>query len=190
MRTSCVRAFEAQNPDYAATVAASFARQGLMQTLGIKLVEVTPGACILAAPADPRLTQQQGLFHGALIGAMLDCAGGYAAYSLMPPESEILTTEYKVNFIAAAEGERLIARGPVVKPGRTLTVTMAEAFCARGRRKPVRGDAAVADPGAAAALSSPAGARRTPSPGNGASFDDAIFADLVRRTTRISREAP
>lgn len=123
--------FEAQNPDYAAAVAASFARQGLMQTLGIELLEVTPGACVLAAAADQRLTQQQGFFHGGLIGAMLDCAGGYAAYSLMPPGSEVLTTEYKVNFIAAADGERLIARGRVLKPGRTLTVTMAEAFCAR-----------------------------------------------------------
>jgi uncharacterized protein (TIGR00369 family) len=123
--------FEAPNPDYAAMVAASFARQGLMQTLGIELLEVTPGTCVLAAPADPRLTQQQGFFHGALIGAMLDCAGGYAAYSLLPPGSEVLTTEYKVNFIAAAAGERLIARGRVLKPGRTLTVTMAEAFCAR-----------------------------------------------------------
>jgi uncharacterized protein (TIGR00369 family) len=126
-----MRPFEAQNPDYAAMVAASFARQGLMQALGIELVEVTPGACILSAAADPRLTQQQGFFHGALIGAMLDCAGGYAAYSLMPPESEVLTTEYKVNFIAAAAGERLIARGRVLKPGRTLTVTMAEVFSAR-----------------------------------------------------------
>ena len=71
--------FAAQNPHYAATVAASFSRQGLMQALGIELVEVTPGACVLAAAADPRLTQQQGLFHGGLIGAMLDSAGGYAA---------------------------------------------------------------------------------------------------------------
>ena len=62
---------------------------------------------------------------------MLDCAGGYAAYSLMPPGSEVLTTEYKVNFLAAAEGERLIARGRVIRPGRTLTVATAEAFCER-----------------------------------------------------------
>ena len=123
--------YESENPDYAATVAASFARQGLMRALGIELVEVTPGACVLSAAADPRLTQQQGFFHGALIGAMLDCAGGYAAYSLMPPGSEVLTTEYKVNFIAAAAGERLIARARVLKPGRTLTVTMAQAFCAQ-----------------------------------------------------------
>jgi uncharacterized protein (TIGR00369 family) len=123
--------FEASNPDFAAVVRASFARQGLMHALGIELVEVTPGACVLRAGADPRLTQQQGYFHGALVGAMLDSAGGYAAYSLMPPGSEVLTTEYKVNFIAAAEGERLIARGRVIKPGRTLTIAMAEAFCER-----------------------------------------------------------
>jgi uncharacterized protein (TIGR00369 family) len=123
--------FQPENPDYAAMVAASFAKQGLMQALGIELVEVTPGGCVLAAAADPRLTQQQGFFHGALIGAMLDCAGGYAGHSLMPPGSEVLTTEYKVNFIAAAAGERLIARGRVIRPGRTITVTMAEAFSVR-----------------------------------------------------------
>jgi uncharacterized protein (TIGR00369 family) len=121
--------FEAQNPDFAAVVAASFARQGLMQALGIELMEVTPGACVLGAAADPRLTQQQSLFRGAVIGAMLDSAGGYAGYSLMPAGTEVLTTEYKINFIAAAAGERLIARGWVIKPGRTITVTMAEAFC-------------------------------------------------------------
>ena len=63
---------------------------------------------------------------------MLDSAGGYAAYSLMPRGSEVLTTEYKVNFVAAADGERLVVRGKVVKPGRTLTVSTAEAFCERG----------------------------------------------------------
>jgi uncharacterized protein (TIGR00369 family) len=123
--------FEAPNPDFAAVVAASFARQGLMRALGVELVEVAPGACVLRAAADPRLTQQQGYFHGALIGAMLDCAGGYAAFSLMPPGSEVLTTEYKVNFIAAAEGDRLIARGRVIRPGRTLTIALAEAYCER-----------------------------------------------------------
>lgn len=124
--------FVPQNPDYAAVVAASFARQGLMRGLGIELVEVTPGRCVLQVAHHADLLQQHGYFHGALIGAMLDCAGGYAAYSLMPPGSEVLTAEYKVNFLAAAEGDRLIVRGKVVKPGRTLTVTTAEAFCAQG----------------------------------------------------------
>jgi uncharacterized protein (TIGR00369 family) len=124
--------FTPLNPDYASVVAQSFARQGLMQALGIELKEVRPGRCVLVADRHPGLLQQQGYFHGALIGAMLDCAGGYAAYSLMPPQSEVLTTEYKVNFLAAAEGERLVARGKVVKPGRTLTVTSVEAFCVQG----------------------------------------------------------
>jgi uncharacterized protein (TIGR00369 family) len=80
---------------------------------------------------DPGLLQQHGYFHGALIGAMLDSAGGYAGYSLMPRDSEVLTTEYKVNFLAGALGERLVVRAKVVKPGRTFTVTTAEAFCLR-----------------------------------------------------------
>lgn len=123
--------FTPQNPDYASVVAQSFARQGLMQALGIELVEVAPGRCVLQAGHSPDLLQQEGYFHGALIGAMLDCSGGYAGYSLMPPGSEVLTTEYKVNFLAAAQGDRLVARGKVIKPGRSLTITMAEAFCER-----------------------------------------------------------
>jgi uncharacterized protein (TIGR00369 family) len=123
--------FEPQNPDFASVVRASFARQGLMQALGIEMTEVGPGHTTLEAAADPRLTQQQGFFHGALIGALLDCAGGYAAHSLMPPGAEVLSTEYKINFLAAARGERLIARGRVIKPGRRLTVASAEAFCRR-----------------------------------------------------------
>ena len=123
--------FQPQNPEFAAVVRASFARQGLMRALGIELADIGPGTCVLEAAAHSSLTQQQGFFHGALIGAMLDCAGGYAAYSLMPPGTDVLTTEYKVNFVAAAEGERLITRGRVIKPGRKLTVASAEAFCRR-----------------------------------------------------------
>lgn len=127
--------FTPSNPDYADVVAASFRKQGLMQALGIRLVEVRPGRCVLVAGQDPSLLQQHGYFHGALIGAMLDCAGGYAAHSLMPPDSEVLTTEYKVNFLTAAEGERLLVRGKVVKSGRTLTVASAEAFCVQGAKE-------------------------------------------------------
>jgi uncharacterized protein (TIGR00369 family) len=123
--------FAPQNPDFAAVVRASFARQGLMQALGITLVEVAPGRTTLEAVADPRLTQQHGFFHGAVIGAMLDSAGGYAAYSLMPPGSDVLTTEYKINFVAAAKGDMLIARGRVIRPGARLTIASAEAFCRR-----------------------------------------------------------
>jgi uncharacterized protein (TIGR00369 family) len=121
--------FAPQNPDYQSDVRASFAEQRLMHVLGIELVDLAPGQCVLEVSADSRLSQQHGYFHGALIGAVLDCAGGYAALSLMPPASEVLTTEYKINFVAAARGERLIARGRVIKPGRTLTVCQAEASC-------------------------------------------------------------
>lgn len=124
--------FEPADPDYADVVRASFGQQGLMQALGIELAEVSPGECVLEAAADPKLGQQHGYFHGALIGAMLDCAGGYAALSLMPPGSDVLTTEYKINFLTAASGARLVARGRVIKPGRTLIVAMAEAFCQAG----------------------------------------------------------
>jgi len=121
--------FTPQNPALATAVAESFAKQGLMKALGIELAQVTPGHCVLVARHHDGLLQQHGYFHGALIGAMLDSAGGYAGYSLMPPGTEVLTTEYKVNFLAAARGERIVVRGKVVKPGRTLTVTTAEAFC-------------------------------------------------------------
>jgi len=83
--------FTPQNQDFAAVVSASFARQGLMKALGIELAEVKPGACVLVAGHQDALLQQHGYFHGALIGAMLDSAGGYAGHSLMPPGSEVLT---------------------------------------------------------------------------------------------------
>jgi uncharacterized protein (TIGR00369 family) len=124
--------FEPMTPDFARIVNASFEKQGLMRALGIELSRIEPGLCELRASFGPQLSQQHGYFHGALIGAALDCAGGYAALSLMPPGSEVLTTEYKINFIAAAEGEALLARGRVIRPGRTLTVTESEALCLNG----------------------------------------------------------
>jgi uncharacterized protein (TIGR00369 family) len=124
--------FEPLNPKFAQSVAASFARQGLMRALGIELGRIEPGLCELRAAFRAEVSQQHGYFHGALVGAALDSAGGYAALSLMPAGSEVLTTEYKINFIAAAEGEALLARGRVIRPGRTLTVTQAEAFCLNG----------------------------------------------------------
>lgn len=124
--------FEPAHADYARHVADSFDKQGLMQALGIELAKVEPGLCELRAPFVPALSQQHGYFHGALVGAALDSAGGYAALSLLPPGVEVLTTEYKINFVAAAKGEELIARGRVIKPGRKLIVTQAEAHCVDG----------------------------------------------------------
>lgn len=121
-----------RNPDYAQAVAASFARQGLMQSLGVRLERVAPGLCVLAVDYAPALGQQHGLFHGAVLGALGDTAGGYAAYSMMPPGSEVLSVEYKINFLAPAAGELLTATGRVLRPGRTLTVSAVELAVTRG----------------------------------------------------------
>jgi uncharacterized protein (TIGR00369 family) len=125
---------EPRDPDFAAVVAASFARQGLMRSLGFTLVRIEPGLCELSAPFSPEVSQQHGYFHGALISAALDSAGGYAALSLMPPGSEVLSAEFKVNFVAPARGDELNATGRVIKPGRTLTITEVRAFCRDGHR--------------------------------------------------------
>ncbi|MDX1540712.1 MAG: PaaI family thioesterase [Geminicoccaceae bacterium] len=124
--------FEPKNQEFARAVKDSFERQGLMHTLGIRLARVEPGLVELRVPFADRIAQQHGYFHGALIGAALDSAGGYAALTLMPAASEVLSTEYKINFVAAGRGEELIAEGRVIRPGRTITVTEARAWCASG----------------------------------------------------------
>lgn len=123
--------FAPKNQDFARTVKDSFARQGLMHALGIELASVEPGMVELRVPFSERVAQQHGCFHGAVIGAAMDSAGGYAALSLLPPGSEVLSTEYKINFVAAAAGEELLAQGEVIRPGRTLTITQVRAFCSK-----------------------------------------------------------
>ncbi len=114
--------FAPNNPDYAEQVRASFARQAFMTHIGAELVDVSPGACVIQLSHRRELTQQHGYVHGGAIGAIVDSAMGYAGYSLAPPGSSVLTVEYKLNLVAPAAGERLIARGEVIKAGRTLTV--------------------------------------------------------------------
>ena len=110
------------NPDFAAVVRASFARQGLMTTLGARLFAIAPGHVVIEATLVPSLTQQQGLFHGGVVGALADSAGGYAALSLMPAGAEVVTVEYKINFMRGAIGPLLRATGHVLRLGRTLSV--------------------------------------------------------------------
>jgi len=126
-----VSEFEPNNPDFVAAVKRSFDRQGLMRTLGIEIARIEPGMVELRVPFSERVAQQHGYFHGALIGAAMDSAGGYAGLSLMPPGSEVLSTEYKINFVAASAGEALFACGRVIKPGRSITVTEVRAWCLR-----------------------------------------------------------
>ena len=114
--------FEPRDPDFVARVRADFARQGLMATLGANLVNVAPGAVTITLPFRADLTQQHGYLHAGVVTAIVDSACGYAALSLLPAGVEVLTVEYKVNFLAPATGPVFVARGRVTRPGRTLTV--------------------------------------------------------------------
>ena len=113
-------------------VRTSFAKQGLMITLGARLESVSPGFVEIAVSPHPAILQQHGFVHGGVVSAIADSAAGYAALSLMPPDTGVLTTEFKINFLAPAEGEHIVARGRVVKAGRTLTLTQAEVFAKTG----------------------------------------------------------
>lgn len=118
--------FTAPDPDFAKRVEKSFATQGIMATIGARLTRIEPGYCEIELPYSDAVSQQHGFFHGGAIGTIADSAGGYAAFSLMDASDGVLTVEYKLNLMAPARGERLIARGRVLRPGRTLTVTRAE----------------------------------------------------------------
>lgn len=105
----------------------SFNRQGLMTTLGARLIDVQPGRVQIEIPYSPGLTQQHGFFHAAALTAAADTAGGYAALSLMDTQDDVLAVEFKVNLLRPAVGERLVATATVLKSGRTLTVCRVDA---------------------------------------------------------------
>jgi uncharacterized protein (TIGR00369 family) len=117
-------------------VAASLARQGMMQHLGVRLLAVGPGTVTLALPYAERVTQQQGGFHGGAMGALADIAGGYAALTVAPEGMEVTTVEYKINFLSAFQGGELQATGRVTKAGKRIIVTTAEVvhIAADGKR--------------------------------------------------------
>ena len=107
-------------------VEASFLRQGMMQHLGARLVRVELGLCEIALPYSDRVTQQQGGFHGGAMGALADIAGGYAALTVIVPDMEVTTVEYKINFLAGFNDGELRAIGKVAKAGKRIIVTTAE----------------------------------------------------------------
>lgn len=124
--------FQPRDPDFERRVRASFARQAAMRTLGATLERVAPGEVDVALPFRADLTQQHGFLHAGVITTIVDSACGYAAFSLMPADAAVLSIEFKLNLLAPAKGERLIARGRVLKPGRTITVCEGEAFMRTG----------------------------------------------------------
>lgn len=124
---------KALNPEFEAAVRASFARQGFMATLGASLVEVLPGSVTIEVPHADTITQQQGFFHGGVAGAIADTAGGYAAMSLMPAGSEVLTVEYKINFVRPAVGSLMRAKAEIVRAGRTLLIARIDVLSGAGQ---------------------------------------------------------
>lgn len=124
--------FEASDPDFAARVRDSFARQPFMAKIGALLTAIEPGSCEVTLPYDESVTQQHGFFHGGVIGTIADNAAGYAAYSLMPAGSSVLTVEFKLSLLAPGRGDRLAARAEVLRPGRTLTVAQVHVFACNG----------------------------------------------------------
>ena len=117
-----------KDPAFQARIRASFDKQGLMSTLGASILNIAPGAVDIALLASPPVSQQHGFVHAGAVAAIADTAAGYAALSLMLPGVGVLTTEFKINLVAPAAGERIVARGRVIKAGRTLTLAQTEVF--------------------------------------------------------------
>ena len=127
--------FEPQDPDYAARVRASFARQAAMDTIGATLAEVAPGRVVVELPFNKALAQQHGFLHAGMVATALDSACGYAASTLMPADAGVLTIEFKINLLAPAAGEHFRMEGLVLKPGRTITVAEGRAYALAGGRE-------------------------------------------------------
>ena len=113
----------------------SFNRQGLMKHLGAELVELAAGRATIRVPFRAELTQQHDYFHAGVSGAIADSACGYAAYTLMPADSTVLTVEYKLNLLAPADGEELTARARVVRSGRTLKICAADVHTRKNEKE-------------------------------------------------------
>lgn len=122
------RTIEVLDGEYERRVRASFERQGMMKHLGAELASLGPGSAEIRVRYRTELTQQHSYFHAGVSGAIADSACGYAAYTLMPKDSSVLTVEYKMNLLAPAEGEELIARARVVRSGETLKICTADVY--------------------------------------------------------------
>ncbi len=118
--------------NYEMRVRRGFEKQGFMSTIGAKIEEVQPGFCRIRLPFSDRVAQQHGFFHGGVISAMADNAAGFAAYSLMNADEQPLSVEFKINFLAPAQGETLEARGKVLRSGRRLKHVFVEIFSLSG----------------------------------------------------------
>ena len=120
--------YQVSNPLFAEEIKESFASQLIMGLIGAELQLVEPGLVEISVAYRKELTQQHGYLHAGVVTTIADSAAGYAAYSLMPAGSEVLSVEFKVNFLRPAKGVTFVARAEVIKPGKTLTVVRADVF--------------------------------------------------------------
>lgn len=128
MELDTTRVWVPKDPAYEARVRESFGRQTHMATLGASIALIAPGRVHLALPFAPRFCQQNGFLHAGAIASVADSANGYAAFTLAPPDTDVLAVEFKINLLAPAEGNQFLACGEVVRPGRTLIVCRADVF--------------------------------------------------------------
>jgi len=120
-----------KDPHFEERVRASFARQGLMETLGASVDDVAPGQVSIMLLPSKAVSQQHGFVHAGAVASIADSAAGYAALTLMPPGAGVLTAEFKINLLAPAVGDRIVAKGKVIKAGRTLTLAQTDVFAER-----------------------------------------------------------
>jgi uncharacterized protein (TIGR00369 family) len=115
-------------PVKAAEALAIFNGQGAMRMLGARVVEIDDGIAEFELDFRDELSQQAGYFHAGVVSTLIDTAGGCAGFTQMPEGSDVLTVEFKINLLAPAHGEKIVARGEVIKSGRTLTITQGKVF--------------------------------------------------------------
>jgi uncharacterized protein (TIGR00369 family) len=127
--------FDPSDPDFEARVRENFARQLVMETIGAQLKRVAPGEVDIELPFRQNLTQQHGYLHAGIVTTVVDSACGYAAMSLTPPGTEILSIEFKINLLSPARGELFIARARVLRAGRNITVCAGDVFTHEGERE-------------------------------------------------------
>ncbi|MGZ5038820.1 MAG: PaaI family thioesterase [Usitatibacter sp.] len=127
--------FVPADPQFEQRTRASFAKQGAMAHLGAVLEKVEPGRVEISLAFRPELSQQHGFFHAGIVSTIADSAGGYAGFTLFPSEAGVLTVEFKMSLLAAADGERAIAVGEVIRSGRTLTVCRLDAFVEKAGKR-------------------------------------------------------
>jgi uncharacterized protein (TIGR00369 family) len=123
------KSFVVRDPNYVERVRDAFSRQGFLQLIHARVEELAPGRCVIAADFRGELAQQNGFFHGGLLGTIADAAGAGAAATLIEAQQWLLTAEYKINFVAPAKAQQLRAVGEVARAGRTLTVSQVNLYC-------------------------------------------------------------